>query len=195
MAKAKGEEGEKEVEIENQVLLYVPPPPPDPDSLVNLLHNSDILNEFGNNIANQDGSLNRRLLRSIVFKDPAKRKKLNKITHPRIFAATLYEILYHRVFLLLTQFRNVKAILVSPLLFESKVFTWICSPKYVVYVNRKQQIKYLMERDSCTEDIAKSIIDSQMSLEDKCKLADIVFWNNSSLDNLHEQVKLEFSIK
>ncbi|KAJ1604737.1 dephospho-CoA kinase [Cryptosporidium canis] len=151
--------------------------------------------EFGDHLANQDGSLNRRLLRSIVFNDPEKRRKLNKITHRRIFFATLREILYYRVILLLTRLRNVRTILVSPLLFESKVFTWICSPKYVVSAPREQQIKYLMDRDSCSKDIAEKIIDSQMSIDEKCKLADTVLSNNGSLQDLHQQVKNEFSIK
>ncbi|CUV04365.1 COG0237: dephospho-CoA kinase [Cryptosporidium parvum Iowa II] len=116
------------------------------------------------------------------------------ITHPRIFAATLYEIFYFRVFVLLTRFQNVKTILVSPLLFESKVFTWICSPIYVVSANREQQIKYLMDRDSCTQTLAENMIDSQMSLKTKCELADKVLWNNDSIHDLKIQIKKEFSI-
>ncbi|OII72395.1 dephospho-kinase [Cryptosporidium ubiquitum] len=162
--------------------------------LINQFQNSDILKEFGDKLANEDGSLNRKLLRSIVFEDPLKRKKLNKITHSRIFSATLYEIFYHRVFILFTRFRNVKTVLVSPLLFESKVFTWICSPIYVVFTNREQQIKYLMERDFCTRTLAENMIDSQMSLETKCELADKVFWNNNSLHDLQIQIKSEFSL-
>ncbi|KAL3129265.1 dephospho-CoA kinase [Cryptosporidium parvum] len=154
----------------------------------------EILREFGDNLVNQDGSLNRKLLRSIIFEDPLKRKKLNMITHPRIFAATLYEIFYFRVFVLLTRFQNVKTILVSPLLFESKVFTWICSPIYVVSANREQQIKYLMDRDSCTQTLAENMIDSQMSLKTKCELADKVLWNNDSIHDLKIQIKKEFSI-
>ncbi|KAH8582813.1 dephospho- kinase [Cryptosporidium sp. chipmunk genotype I] len=154
----------------------------------------EILREFGDKLTNEDGSLNRKLLRSIVFEDPLKRKKLNAITHPRIFTATLFEIFYYRVFVLLTRFQNFKAILVSPLLFESKVFTWICSPIYVVSTNREQQIKYLIDRDSCTQILAENMIDSQMSLETKCKLADRVFWNNDTLHNLQIQIKKEFSL-
>lgn len=152
------------------------------------------MKEFGDKLTNQDGSLNRKLLRSIVFDNPLKRKKLNMITHPRIFSATLYEIFYYRVFVLITKFQNVKTILVSPLLFESRVFTWICSPIYLVYTNREQQIKYLMNRDSCTQSLAENMINSQMSLETKRKLVDKIFWNNSSLYDLQTQIKNEFSL-
>ena len=42
------------------------------------------IKEFGKKILNTDGTLNRRSLANIVFKDAKKVKRINEITHPLI---------------------------------------------------------------------------------------------------------------
>ena len=44
----------------------------------------DILTEFGAGVVQADGTLDRKALGAIVFADPARRKRLEAITHPRI---------------------------------------------------------------------------------------------------------------
>ena len=44
----------------------------------------DIVKQFGTEVLNPDGTLNRQLLGSIVFADNEKRELLNSILHPRI---------------------------------------------------------------------------------------------------------------
>ena len=39
---------------------------------------------FGDEVLNPDGTLNRRRLGAIVFADEARRRRLERITHPRI---------------------------------------------------------------------------------------------------------------
>ena len=45
---------------------------------------ADIAEHFGQNVLQADGTLNRAVLREIVFADPAQRKALEAITHPAI---------------------------------------------------------------------------------------------------------------
>jgi dephospho-CoA kinase len=43
-----------------------------------------VVNEFGNRILAADGTIDRRVLGEIVFKDPAARQRLNGLVHPAI---------------------------------------------------------------------------------------------------------------
>src|SRR4051812_38229724 len=45
-----------------------------------------ILVEFGPEIVNEDGTINRRRLGALVFADPAKLTKLNALVHPLVHA-------------------------------------------------------------------------------------------------------------
>jgi dephospho-CoA kinase len=63
-----------------------------------------------------------------VFKDIEKRRKLNKMTWPRIFRRIL-------VTLIRLKFKEKKHLVVldAPLLFESKILEYFCYPIIVVY--------------------------------------------------------------
>lgn len=45
---------------------------------------AEVVEAFGRDVLNEDGSLNREALAGIVFNDPEKRRTLEGITHPRI---------------------------------------------------------------------------------------------------------------
>jgi len=48
---------------------------------------------FGNEVLFPDGSLDRKKLGSIIFNDEMKRKQLNKIVHPAVRKAMLWQML------------------------------------------------------------------------------------------------------
>ena len=56
---------------------------------------TELVGEFGADILNSDGTLDRKRLGAIVFADPGKRARLNAITHPRIAAQGQAEIARH----------------------------------------------------------------------------------------------------
>ncbi|KAK6588496.1 dephospho- kinase family [Cryptosporidium xiaoi] len=152
----------------------------------------EIVKYFGDHILNENLEIDRKKLRKIVFSDSNKRKKLNKITHIHIIIQTIIQVIYYRIYLFIVKFKNVKTIIVSPLLFENGLLTKLTSPIYVVATTRQLQTKNLIERDKCTEDLANSIIDSQMDLKMKCKLADKVIWNTGTLEELYTNVNKTF---
>lgn len=51
--------------------------------------------EFGSQVFQENGELNRDALGKIIFSDSAKRKKLNEITHPKIQGLILWAIVKH----------------------------------------------------------------------------------------------------
>lgn len=54
-----------------------------------------IVKHFSDDILQADGSLDRKKLGSIIFKDETKRKVLNQCTHPHIRKAMMWEIVKH----------------------------------------------------------------------------------------------------
>ncbi|EEA07354.1 dephospho-CoA kinase family protein [Cryptosporidium muris RN66] len=148
-----------------------------------------VVKKFGNEILLENGEINRQKLRYIVFKDDSKRKILNKMTHYYIFIETLKTLIWNRIIL----FKS-NVIIVSPLLFESKIFTWICSPIYTIATTEERQYNFLINRDNCDSDIANSMIYSQLSIKTKCKLSDKIIWNNSNIKDFKYSIIEAFNL-
>lgn len=49
------------------------------------IKSKEVINHFGSNIAKEDGSVNRKILGEIVFRNKSKMKDLEAITHPVIY--------------------------------------------------------------------------------------------------------------
>lgn len=133
----------------------------------------DIIAEFGQNILNDDGSINRGKLGKIVFADSKRRQRLNEITHPRVFEQIKRELKN------IEQTNPQAAVIIEiPLLYESNrqdMFDEV----WVVWVDRETQIQRLMSRNGYTRAEAIQRINSQLDLDKKAQLADRVI-NNSS---------------
>ena len=77
-----------------------------------------------------------------------------------------------------------------PLLIENGINSYEMNfyEVWLVYSDKKTQIKRLMERDNIDESYAKAKISSQMSIEDKKDYADIIIDNRGNLKDLKNQV-------
>jgi dephospho-CoA kinase len=151
-----------------------------------------IVEEFGDmnvenrNILGDDGEIDRRKLGDIVFQDQKKRRKLNSITHSRIIYIILYELVAGTYF-------GTEPMVVAdlPLLYESGLVRWLFGIKLVVACNKEIQFDRLRSRNSdLSEEQCRSRIASQIPIERKVAMADIVIWNNGTYEELSTQVKL-----
>jgi dephospho-CoA kinase len=125
---------------------------------------------FGEDVLNEDGSLDRAAMGTVVFHDEIKRKALESIIHPRVaeerdklvrhFEGQGYEIMVVDV----------------PLMYEAG---WDKDSDHiiVVYTPRSVQLQRLMERDSMSREDAYSRIEAQASMEEKRKKADFLIEN------------------
>lgn len=147
---------------------------------------SDTLKEiadiFGEDMILSDGNLDREKLGKRVFSDEDARNRLNEIMHPAIVSAMLdlsenfHGLVFYDVPLLFEQIDDIKE---SGLNFDA---IWLVDAKEDV------QLARLMARDGIDEAYAKEKIASQMPLEEKKKLATVVFDNSGDLMNLYNQV-------
>jgi len=133
-------------------------------------------------ILDEDKSINRQKLGSIIFADEKKRQQLNSIVHPAVREEMLKQVESEK------QKNALAVVLDIPLLFESKL-THIVDKTILVYVDEHIQLERLMERNSYTEHEAKMRIESQMPLKEKLKLADYVIYNNGSLEETERQLR------
>ncbi|MDY6964792.1 MAG: dephospho-CoA kinase [Halobacteriota archaeon] len=142
-----------------------------------------IVDHFGEGILDEDLTIDREKLGEIVFNASEERKKLESIVHPEIFIETGRQV---------RAIKNAdhKAVIIQdiPLLFEVNLEKTV-DKIIVVYTSEETQIRRLIERDKYDEDHAKKRISSQMSLDEKAKLADYVIGNDGSIDETKKQVE------
>ncbi|OPY58097.1 MAG: Dephospho-CoA kinase [Pelotomaculum sp. PtaU1.Bin035] len=145
---------------------------------------AEIVENFGPDILNSNGSLDRKKLGSIVFSDPRAMARLNKITHPRIVEAINLEMQKTN---LSPGSRNKLLVIEAPLLIEVGLYKGV-DEIWVVIVNENKQIERLGERDGLSSKEARLRIAAQMSQEEKQKYARRVIDNSGSREDTIKQV-------
>ena len=135
------------------------------------------------NIIATDGTLDRRLLGQIVFKDATKRKQLENIIHPRVRQRMKADLET-----LKDEGKTSVTICDIPLLFETGMNLEAFDRILVVYATRERQKRRLMERNQLSEEEAELRIRSQIPTEHKVRRADDVIDNSGSLEDTLRQV-------
>lgn len=142
---------------------------------------AEIAKRFGPTILREDGTLDRRALREIVFAEPAERRWLEGVTHPRI---------RERLRARLAQLQagtSPYVLLVSPLLFESGQSEMV-DRALVIDVPEAVQIARTAARDDVDEAQARAIVAAQMSRAERLARADDVLDNGGDEAALTRQV-------
>ena len=143
----------------------------------------EIVEEFGSDILNSDGSINRKKLGGIIFNDDRKREQLNRITHPRIMTKIKETIDNYKK-------QNAKLVIVeAALIVEKGGLLSLIDGLIVVSTDEETQIKRIMTRDGLQRDEALSRIESQMPISEKTKHAKYIIDNSESLDETRKQVE------
>lgn len=139
-----------------------------------------ILEVFGVEILNSNGEVDRKKIKKIVFDNSNMLQRLNMAIHPIIINEIEKEIE------ILLESQNV-VFLDAPLLIETELNKKV-NKIIVVICDKNEQINRIIKRDKITADMAISIINSQMSIDEKLKFADYIVYNNSTIENLYSQV-------
>lgn len=136
-----------------------------------------LVREFSDEIIT-DKSIDRKKLGSIVFSDKTKLEKLNSIMHPLIREEIEKEAINNKEELLFID---------MALLFEAK-FDDLVDKVIVVHVDYDKQLSRLMNRNNFSLTEAKSRIASQISSNEKIKLADYVIDNSGTMAETFNQI-------
>ena len=140
-----------------------------------------IVETFGEEVLNPDGTLDRKQLAAVVFADEEKRQRLNNILHPFIIARQ-DEILRE------WEVEDPKGIGIvdAALMIESGGYKRF-DKLIVVHCRPEVQLERLMLRDSLPRNEAERRINSQMPQEEKQKFADYLIDTSDGFELTREQ--------
>ncbi len=138
-----------------------------------------ICDRYGSQILLPDDSLNRSRLGQIIFNDRTEKNWIEQQIHPFVRS----------------QFKTVAATFLPsqtlvysiPLLFEANL-THLVTEIWVVTCSAIQQQERLMARNQLSATEARSRIDAQTSLPEKCKRADYIIDNSASKEETFAEV-------
>jgi dephospho-CoA kinase len=144
---------------------------------------TQIVSELGHDVLRPDGRLDRARLGEVVFPDPARRKRLEAITHPAIrqrFEQIMADLeragfeglLFWDAALLVESGGNNKMDRVV-----------------VVTTDPATQLRRLMARDGCSEEAARARVASQMPLAVKARYGDYVIDNSGPREQTEARVR------
>ena len=131
---------------------------------------------FGEQILQDDGSLNRALLREKIFSNDVNKQWLNNLLHPMIRAELLAQ---------LAASNSPYTLLVVPLLVENKLTT-LCDHVLVVDVEEQVQITRTIARDNVSAQQVEAILQSQATREQRLAAADSVIVNDDRQQLIHD---------
>ena len=119
-----------------------------------------ILAQFGAQMGDGQGGIDRRALGELVFAQPQQRRALEGILHPAIQKEMMRQIDAA------DQEGAPVVVLDVPLLYECGLDA-LCDQVWVMSVDQEQQVLRVLKRDQISRDQALSRIRSQMPLEEK----------------------------
>ena len=139
-----------------------------------------VVAEFGTEILDDSGEINRSKLREIILENEGKRRKLNSLTHPNIMKEIENEAM---------ESNGKRIVFVElPLLFEENLEGFF-DDIWLVDTSIDKQIERISIRDGISKDDALKIIEKQLSREEKLKRCSKVINNeNEDMKNLELQI-------
>jgi len=144
---------------------------------------AQIVREFGPDVLQEDGALDRKRLGALVFADAQKRKRLEEITHPaiRVRQQRILSVYEEEAF-------DGIVIWDAALLVESGGAKGM-DRVVVVTADPAAELRRLVDRDGFSEEEARGRMASQMPLAEKAKVADYVIDNSGSRAETERRVR------
>jgi dephospho-CoA kinase len=143
-----------------------------------------IVDTFGTVILNEDKTINRALLGSMVFSNPALLQKLEAITHP-VIGAAIDTLINHS---------KKRVIIIEAIKLLEGDLAKSVNEVWVVNASPKTQYSRLITKRKLSEDDAKQRILSQNAQSEKLKKADVVITNDGDIEATWKQVQTAWNI-
>jgi dephospho-CoA kinase len=141
---------------------------------------------FGPKVVAKDGTLDRKKLADIIFKDEASRRRLNALIHPLVRARLLQEIERLR-----DEQPDAIVIVDVPLLLDTTgPDAYELDGVIVVSTDRATQLSRLRSRDRLSQEDAERRLAAQRPVAEKAEDADWVIDNSGTPEETHRQVDM-----
>lgn len=138
----------------------------------------DIIQHFGSRVLKSTGELDRRFLRELIFKNASERLWLENYLHP---------LIRNKIELLIPAAQSPYCLIEIPLLTDRSHYPYL-NRVLLVQAEKKQYIERLTARDSCSQEDALAILNTQANTQTLVKLADDILLNNGPLEQLSNKV-------
>ncbi len=142
-----------------------------------------ILQLFGREILEADGTIHRQKLGQIVFSDRKKLEQLNRIVHPAVKERIQQTIRQSQA-----EFPNRKIVIEAALLLEER-YDKICDTIWYIYASEEVRRKRLKEQRGYSEEKIAAIMGNQLSdtiFREKCNC---IIENDTTEEKLIEQIE------
>ena len=133
---------------------------------------------FGDEFLDQDNKINRDLLRTKIFIDIEKKNKLESIIHP---------IVKEEIASFISKSDSIYKIIIVPLIFETNSQDFY-EKIIVIDCDEDMQIERASQRDDKSEQDIINIMKNQASREERNSIADNIILNDSTPNNLKENI-------
>ena len=141
-----------------------------------------IIAEFGQDILQPSGEIDRARLGARVFSDPEALTRLNAIVHPR-----MYEMFEKRLEMLREQ--GAEAVVLDAALLIEAGWTSLVDEVWVTIAQEDVVVQRVQGRNGLPEEEIRRRVRSQLSSEERAKQATVVIDNNRGLEELRQQVQ------
>ena len=136
------------------------------------------IKNFGDKFLDKKNNINRDLLRSEIFVNEEKKNILESIIHP---------IVREEIAKFINQSDSIYKLIMVPLIYETNSQDFY-DKIIVIDCNEENQILRATERDNKSKEDIVNIINNQASRENRNSIADEIILNDSTLENLRNQV-------
>ncbi len=142
---------------------------------------AQVVERFGEAVLRGDGTRDRAKLAERVFADPQAKKQLEEILHPLIWKRVLEFLSQNRA-------AGYDCVVEVPLLFENERESTY-DEVWVVAASPEIQRKRIKERSGWSDQEIFRRLENQMPLEEKCRRAARVIWNDGLIEELEDGLR------
>ncbi len=145
---------------------------------------AEIKDRFGAALFTEDHELDRMKMRELIFNNAEAKRDLEGILHGRILSEVKRQISLIKP--------SQYGVVVVPVIYEGSPYLNLCDKVLVIEVPYEIQLQRLMVRDNIDENMAKKIINSQISRLDRRRLGNYIIVSQNKefvereLDKLHD---------
>ena len=137
-----------------------------------------VVKEFGKDILNFKGKINLAKLRKVIFQSKKNFKRINEIVHPVVIDYIMKEAKKCKENIIL-----IEGALIYESLFDEQLDYIV-----MVFANKENRIKRIMQRDGARRAEVENIMRYQIDERIKVKNADFVVKNNDSIFKLNPKI-------
>lgn len=161
----------------------------DADAVVHKLYLSGqpiavkVAEAFGPRVVSPDGSVDRKALGDIVFRDAAAMRRLEAIVHPAVSQALAHE---------LASVSPTGIVVIDAVKLLEGGSGRFCQSKWMIICSEEQEFARLVARNQFSAEEVWARIHAQPSVADRLPLVDEVIDNSGTLEDTRKQVAAAF---